>query len=139
MMKRCFCVLILSFIVLSCHNEPTSVDSSQAITLFGKWQWIASSGGLVGQIVTPLPNIRVIQTYTYDGIFSQSWNDTVQISSHFIIKRQKTIYSIDSLNVIVYQDSRLAKEVVVYLAADTLVLGDNFYDGFSSVYKRIYQ
>jgi hypothetical protein len=138
-MKTNYCVLILSLLVLSCHKEPTSVDNAQAITLTGKWQWIRSSGGIGGQTIIPPAGTVVIQTYSSDGVFSQSRNDTLQTTSHYSIKKQKTIYSTDSLDVIVYQDSTLTKQVILYLSVDTLSVGDNMYDGYGSIYKKIIQ
>jgi len=132
-------LLILSLLVLSCKKEPTSVDNTQAITLTGKWQWIRSSGGIGGGIIVPPISTVVIQTYTSEGVFSQSRNDTLLMTSHYGVIKQKTIYSIDSLDVVVYQDSTITKQVILYLSTDTLSVGDNMYDGYESVYRRISQ
>jgi hypothetical protein len=136
-MRINYFVLILSLLIISCQKEPTSVDNVRTITLSGKWQWISSSGGITGQTIIPPAGTIVIQTYTSDGVFSQSRNDTVQRTSHYSIKKQKSIYSADSLDVIIYQDSTLTKQVILYLSTDTLSVGDNMYDGYGSIYKRI--
>jgi hypothetical protein len=138
-MKTMYCVLILSLLALSCQKEPTSVDNTQTITLTGRWQWIRSSGGIGGEIIIPPTSTIVIQAYTSDGVFSESRNDTMKMTSRYSIIKQKTIYRSDSLNMIVYQDSTITKQVILYLSTDTLSLGDNMYDGYGSFYKRISQ
>jgi len=136
-MKTMYCVLIFSLLFLSCKKEPISVDTTQTITLTGNWQWIRSSGGIGGGIIVPSASTVVIQAYTSDGMFSESRNDTMKMTSRYSIKKQRTIYSADSLNMIDYQDSTITKQVILYLSTDTLGLGDNMYDGYETFYKRV--
>lgn len=86
---------------------------------------------------TPLIGNVVIHIYSSDEVFTVSRNDTLKISSHFIIKKQKSIYSVDSLDTIIYEDPTLSKQVIILLSKDILELGDNMYDGYCSTFIRI--
>jgi hypothetical protein len=134
-MKIRLCALILTSLVLSCNEELIGVDNSQTISILGKWQWVRSYGGVVG-IITPPPGTVIIHTYTSDGIFSVSRNDTIQIILGYSIEKQKSNYSNELHDFILFHDSMMVKQVIWYLSADTLCLGDDMRYCFSSIYIR---
>jgi hypothetical protein len=130
-------VFILSLLILSCSEEPAGIDNSKRVTINGKWLWVATSGGITGRIITPPPGTMVIHTYTSDGFFSIVRNDTLQKFVRYSIEKQKSNYSDDSLDVIIYHDSTIFKQVIEYLSVDTLSLSDHMIDGFGSLYIRV--
>jgi hypothetical protein len=129
--------VILSLLVFPSCGEPIGIDSPQHITIYGKWLWVATSGGITGRIITPPPGTMVIHTYTSDGFFSIVRNDTLQKFVRYSIEKQKSNYSDDSLDVIIYHDSTIFKQVIEYLSVDTLSLSDHMIDGFGSLYIRV--
>jgi hypothetical protein len=135
-MKAYFCVAVLSLLVLSCHNEPTSVEYSQTISLAGNWLWTSASGGLTGsQVITP--SNKIVLSFTSDGAYSLYRNDTLLNSSIYSVKKGKTIYSSDSMDVIIFRDTTIEKRVIFKLTIDSLELADNMYDGFGYSYIKI--
>ena len=120
-----------------CISNPLSGDGSQSVTLVGQWLWVQSSGGLQGKIITPPAGDRSTVRFTSDWKYYSYSHDTLKGSTSYSLIRDKTIYSRDSLDVIVFQDSSMPNLVVVQLTRDTLCLGDNMFDGFSSTFVRI--
>ena len=94
-------------------------------------------GGLQGKVVIPDPGVRSVLTFTSDGQCYRYLNDTLQLSCSYVVKKEKTIYSVDSLDVIIFQDSTELKKVIVQLTQDTLGLGDNMIDGYASTFIRV--
>jgi hypothetical protein len=131
-------VIVLIILANGCYSNPTNVQVSQASSkLEGGWLWKQSSGGIAGQIIIPSENQKVVLKFTSDGRYSQYRNDTLQYSSTYTIKKDKTIYSADSLDVIYFKEYLFEKLVILQLTKDSLELADNFYDGFGFTYIKI--
>lgn len=137
-MKTIFYVIVLIVLFLACNSNPIN-EQSEPITskLEGEWLWTQSMGGLTGQIIIAPENEKVILKFNSDGYYSQFRNDTLKYSSTYMIKKDRTIYSMDSLDVIFFKDYIFEKLVLFKLMDDTLEVADNFYDGFGSTYIKI--
>ncbi len=128
-------LVVLSLLALSCNNAPSSIDSSQPAALAGNWLWTGAIGGLTGnQVIRPLN--KTVVSFTGGGMFSVYQNDTLLRTSMYSVKKGKTIYSADSMNIILFQDTTIERRVIFKLTADSLELADNFYDGFGYTYIR---
>jgi hypothetical protein len=140
-------ILAFFFLVVSCTSNTIDLTraDSQSITLSGNWLWIESSGGLGYHVVTPTAGTRVTDTYEPDGHYFRYRNDTLIDSKTFVIRKKYSIVSNDSLDAIVFEDSRPEtlllpgySFIILKLTADSLCLGDNMYDGYSSLFVRFY-
>jgi hypothetical protein len=136
-MKQRIMIAIFSLLALNCHSNPTNTNSSSTTSLTGQWLWVSSSGGISGGVIIPSNNNKQTLLITSDSLFNEYRNDTLTFSDHFTITKEKTIYSVDSLNVIDFQTSRRFNLSVIRLAIDTLVLGDNIFDGYIYKYSKI--
>jgi hypothetical protein len=96
-----------------------------------------SSGGISGGVIKPSANNTWMLDITRDSIFKEYRNDTLTFSDTFKILRSKTIYSPDTLDVIDFQTSKRFNFTVIRLTLDTLLLGDNFIDGYSHNFSKI--
>ncbi len=108
----CFVFLVGFY---GCLSNPTDGGGSQSVTLVGQWLWVQSSGGIQGKIVTPPAGERSTVTFTSDGKYYSYLNDTLKHSTSYNVSRDKTIYSRDSLDVIVFQDSSMPNMAVIQL------------------------
>jgi hypothetical protein len=135
-MKIYFSAFILSLIVLACQNEPTGIDKPQYILIYGKWLWVQSSGGFGGQIITPPSGTKFIDTYTSSGFFYRSRNDTVMLTSRYRIETQEPGNK-RAYDLIIYDNTGMIGQAIMYLSPDTLRLCDTYFDGFSSLSIRV--
>lgn len=74
--------------------------------------------------------------FSPDGMYYSFRNDTITNQSKYSLKKQKSIYSGELLDFIVFE-SKADDEVIIKLSADSLVIGDNCFDGYISLYKRV--
>ena len=136
-MKNIRYIILLYLVLSSCHKDPTSIDGSlSSPSIVGSWLWLQTSGGYIGQIFAYSEGIRAVHTYTSDGLYIVTRNDTVLHTSHYSIIKLKTIYSKDFLDVIVYEDTDMENRVITYLSKDSLCLADNYRDGYCFLYER---
>jgi hypothetical protein len=110
--------------------EPTSVYS-----LYGKWNWLMSVGGIAGWTLTPPPIVRA--EYDRSGLFSYYSNDTLIATTTFIVRRERTFMSLDSSDVIHYRDSLRFVPQAFQIDNDTLKLTDLCIDCYGHAYRRI--
>jgi hypothetical protein len=102
----------------------------------GSWNWVNSSGGIMGETRTPgTVGYRIRIVFKQDGTYEEYRSDTLYLMTQYTIKREKTIYRSDSLDVIHYESGGVS--VIFPTFRNTLQLGDNWYDGYCSVYERI--
>jgi hypothetical protein len=134
-----FTIVLFCLVSLDCSKEeaPTAPTPTG---IYGSWNWIESTGGISGnQVLTPASvgySIRI--SFTTDGTFQRFRNDTLVGTSGYSISRQKTDFSTDSLDVIVFQDSaHFIRQFIYSASSDSLALGDLCYDCFSHVYTRM--
>ncbi|MEK7818205.1 MAG: hypothetical protein AAB255_00255 [Bacteroidota bacterium] len=138
-MKTIFISVVFSLTAFSCNSNPTDENISQSTssTLVGQWLWRQASGGLTGKVITPSANTRIIISFLADGRYSESRNDTLLVSSNYTIQKGKTIYSTDSLDVIVFQNTDIEKRVIFSITKDSLNVADNYYDGYGFIYTKV--
>ncbi|VAX28240.1 hypothetical protein MNBD_IGNAVI01-968 [hydrothermal vent metagenome] len=130
---------VLLIPILAACETPT--ETKKGNDIFGQWQLKVISGGFAGISDTlDISKDNYIISFKYGNKFSRYYNDTLTIEGKFKVKKAKTIFSSDSLNIIEYYDYsvniNIENDVIGYLANDTLIIGDNYVDGFSRLYKR---
>ncbi|MBI4547810.1 MAG: hypothetical protein HY707_07515 [Ignavibacteriae bacterium] len=128
---------------IHCHDTLTLVSPqglklilrALPIRLYGKWNWLFSVGGFAGHTLRPPPAVRV--EYYPNGSFFYYRSDTLVATTSFTIRREKTILSPDTLDVIHYLDSLRFLPQAFQVDRDTLRLTDVCIDCYYHVYERI--
>ena len=144
-MKQVITSLIAAFIFLSATcNKAMQVTDPNLKKIFGKWQWVESSGGFAGKIVTPQKagySLRL--QFSTDGIYLKYKNDSLVDRKKFSLSRQKSIHNNNEAWVVsftddtpVFNESPLPMSVS-FEGSDTLILNEEVYDGFQYKYLRI--
>jgi hypothetical protein len=131
--------VIVLFLSCSVSSDSSSiVDESPP--LFGSWNWVESSGGIAGMVETPSTtgHTRSLQ-FEKNGIYRQYTDSLLSISSTFSVKKDRTIFSQDSLPCLVIAEQpahTILPQAILKLTTDSLLLAENVYDGFSHLCLR---
>ena len=121
----CFCFLF------ACSQG----DNSNSKLLKGEWRWASSGGGIAGEVLTPQTEGHSAKL-VFDGKQATFYRNNNQVgNSKYQLQKRKSIYFEENKDFIVYDKKRMP-DVIIYLVPDTLVLGDNLFDGYTSVYIR---
>jgi hypothetical protein len=113
-------------------NEPT-VDISK---IYGKWDWIGSSGGFAGSAYTPKSEhqTRMLNITSDNNIYSYT-NGSLVTQKQFTVGKSKSYLTGDTAYIIHYTPASF-DDVILKAKNDTLVLANDGADGFTSGYIR---
>lgn len=106
-------------------------------TIYGSWKWAESSGGLLGNTLTPenINSSRKI-VFTKDHVYMFYVKDSLALRQNYQIQNEKTIFSFESQPVL--RISGLSKtQSILMTGKDTLRLKDNVYDGYVHLYVKM--
>jgi hypothetical protein len=132
MTKLSFLLIISMIFVFSCTKEDISTNHS----LTGEWQWVSSSGGITGKTITPTTaGFERKLVFTSKSKYSQYKNDELEKSGTFEIVRAKSIYKVELVDFIKFDDGTMS--VIQEISSNDLSLADNKFDGYGETYKRI--
>jgi hypothetical protein len=143
-MKLQLALLSLSFFLLAqkCSNEIT-LPNPELKKIFGKWEWIQTSGGFAGKIITPAKaGYSEEIEFTKEGLFMEYKNGKLQDKKKFSITVGKSILQKDSAYIISFStvDSSfiraIEKQSVSFKGSDTLQLNEECNDCFATVWVR---
>jgi hypothetical protein len=133
MKKLTFLLIIGSFLAFSCTKEEVTANGS---TITGEWQWIMSTGGIAGTTITPASaGYKRKLVLSSDFKYYRYKNDVLEKSGTFEIVKAQSIYKVELVDFIKYDDDTMS--VIESVTTDKLLLADNFYDGFGETFKRI--
>ncbi len=122
--------------VWSCSDEmDLDLAGQSASTIYGKWNWLVSTGGIAGHTLMPPPVVRF--EYVHNGLFFYNRNDTLVATTTFLIRREKTFSSTDTCDVIHYRDSMQFVPQAFRVDNDTLKLSDLCIDCYNHAYRRM--
>jgi len=112
--------------------------------IFGKWQWIESSGGFAGKATTPSKEGYIARIeFSNEYMYQLYRNDTLIDRRKFIFSKDKSIHRDKQVWIISFaQDTTLEygpplPMEVLFQGEDTLMLKEKVYDGFSYTYVRM--
>ena len=137
---------ILIFIVallglISCKKE-INVPKEDYKKLFGKWEWVYSTGGLAGGVITPeTENYNLEIEYKKNGIYKE-FKDGKRIEKFtFHFEKAESIFSSGEDYLIFYSKGKFSKKGVMYhsfnfIGNDTLLLNEECYDCYGNLYVR---
>ncbi len=131
--------IILPLVCFSGCSEKSPTESENH-ELYGHWAWQNSIGGFSGHdTITPasVGFTKKVQ-FTQDGVFREFRSDSLYGTSRFTIVSEKTIFSLDSLPVVHFQDSaRFPAQVLWRVTRDSLELGDTHVEPYGHYFTRI--
>ncbi len=131
-------VLALVFIAGMSACKTSQLDANIGFDkkmLSGRWEWQSSTGGFAGNTITPEKEGYTQSLRFSDNKVALYKNDSLKWETGYSITRGSSIYSQEKANLIKYDNGYLPK-VILKVSQDSLVLADNVYDGYSSLYLR---
>lgn len=119
----------------------TATENQKENDLYGTWQLKIISGGFAGISDTlNTSEDNSVVSFHEDNSFSFFHNDSLNLEGKYLVKQDEVIFSSEKQDVIVYydynSDINLENDAVYYLSTDTLVLADNYVDGFVRLYTK---
>lgn len=135
----------LALIAAGCRKKVEMPDA-QMEKLLGKWEWIATSGGISGSSSTPASEGHSRQAEFTNKGFYYTYEDNHQLyKMTFKVTKEMSNNTMEEAFLLKAKDRQgiaKTKEVMVaktieFEGNDTLVLTDNCVDCYREVYKRI--
>jgi hypothetical protein len=132
-MKGSFFILVLFTLISSggCLKKDCP-GSQEHSSLYDKWHWVQTSGGIAGYLYKAKPDSNVILNLSSMGTFERSLNGQVTPSGTFQLGTAADRYG-NQQPIITFGAS-----IPLYyeIRNDSLMTTDGLDDGFSSIYIR---
>ena len=134
-MIRFFChFLAISALLLLTNCKKIEAPNAEAAKIFGKWAYKGNSGGFSGAGGSTRFAEGSVAEFTNSGHFNVFLGSNVVSSRNFSLEMKPSIFSQDPRPALVYTNG----DYEVYeVNGDQLVISDNFYDGYSYVFKKL--
>ena len=140
MKSKLLFVALITAILVSCakdrtNTKPTSLDVPSS--LIAKWNWNYSTGGYAGITYTPVSTgeVRRIE-FAADYNYKYYVNDILKSEDKFEIQKLISITNHDSTLMIIMKNLWPIQSFS-FRSSDTLILFEEYYDGFEHHYTRI--
>ena len=138
-------ILFLSMLFISpTCNKELQLPNPELKKIFGRWQWVETSGGFAGKTITPLKaGYQEEITFNSEGIFQEFKDGKLQDKKRFSIEAGKSILQEDSAYIISFSTidtsfgRAIQKQSVIFKGSDTLLLNEECNDCFNSVWVRM--
>ncbi len=135
--------LLFLLVLFSCKKDMVLPESSLS-TIFGKWNWVSSSGGFAGLVVTPKTvGFEKSLEFNKDGTFKLFENQEKVGRGTYRFAKRHSNFSNDSAFILIMAYHSLNNEptnampmVVQFPLEKTLFLIEECSDCFSHVYKK---
>jgi hypothetical protein len=128
-----YLVSIPLYLLFSSCDEPAPTDEA---TLIGKWQWLETTGGIDGVVITPETSGKTESLVFSNDSLRIYQNDTLAGSFHYSTELESTIFSEEPMTVLRIPSFSSEPEVII-IKVDTLRLADNFVDGMIKTYLKL--
>ncbi len=129
-MKKFLFLLLVSLFILGCSNDD---DQNSSLNLIGTWDWVRSSGGFAGEIITPESTgttmTLIITNTTITRIID---NDLVASENPYTIEITETMSG--ELREMLIEGDAFGQ--IISLDGDSLILTGDCNDCFISEYVR---
>ena len=134
---KIFLFVLTAYLITDCESYPINPAPAK-YQLVGEWLWLSRTGGITGGTITPNEGTKQTIKFSPDSLYSVYSNDSLIYRYNFNMQKKRTIYSVDSLDVICFQSMSMSgQRVILRLTYDTLMLGDNLVDGYTYLYKKV--
>jgi hypothetical protein len=118
-------------------------QTNQTKLLIGKWNWIESSGGFGGGVLTPKTEAYTINIeFTKKNIFKSYKDGVFNMQSNVKFNIGKSIYSSELKTIITYyrgkeRDMSIMNDSFEFTGKDTLILKQECNDCYTRTFVRI--
>jgi len=135
-------IVILFVLIFGLQFEGTA-QKSILKKLSGKWNWIETSGGFSGDIVTPKSQGYSIQMeFTKKGIFKSFKDNVFNLEMTYKLEKGKSIYSTEEKYIIHYigangKNNGMIDDSFEFRSKDTLVLKQECPDCYTRVFVKM--
>jgi len=128
--------IIIAVSSFSCSTKSIAVDKNP--TLIGTWNWTQRQGGFAGKTETAQGSEKTgVLHFKNDHQYSFSENDKLVSEGEYSIIEKKSIYNHAMTQAIHFSDDARQDQLIQSLSADSLILADNNFDGYTNTYVRI--
>lgn len=133
----------LIIVFLSLIPLAFNAQSNQTKWLVGKWNWIESSGGFGGGVLTPKSEAYTIHIeFTKKNIFKSYKDGVFNMQSNLKFNIGKSIYTAEPTTIISYyrgkeKDMSMMNDSFEFKGKDTLILKQECHDCYTRTFVRI--
>lgn len=127
--------MALLFAAACKRGDDLGPERSDINNIYGKWNWVQSSGGIAGTTITPKSEGYVgTLEITNDNTFSTYHNSILQFHDSFTLSKD-TSKNTNYAGFVTFKTNGTTN-LVKRATRDTLIIGDDFADGFTALYVR---
>lgn len=118
-------------------------QQKQLKLLVGKWNWIESSGGIAGDVLTPkTESYNIMVEFTKKNTFKSFKDSQFNMESNLKFIKSKSIYSTEPTTLITYyrgkeKDLSMMNDSFEFKGKDTLILKQECHDCYTRTFVRI--
>ncbi|MFO0357026.1 MAG: hypothetical protein ACK50A_08735 [Sphingobacteriaceae bacterium] len=133
-------LIVLAFVLFQTFSFA---QKNKTNLLVGKWEWIESSGGFGGGILTPKTEAYTIRVeFTKKNIFKSYKDGLFNMQSNLKFISGKSIYSAEPTTIITYyrgkeKDLSMMNDSFEFKGKDTLILKQECHDCYTRTFVRI--
>lgn len=120
--------VFITLLLLSCDSN----DSAESL-LNGKWNWISSSGGIVGKTMTPASENKTIVLEFYNSIMTKYENGNLVSEDPFSVETRESIMGGERKMIIIDNSENQSFEII----GKKLYLSDECYDCYQYEYELV--
>ena len=140
MRSKLLFIAFISLILGSCTKDTTKINPKSIeipAALIAKWNWIYSDGGIGGVTYTP-QSTGEVRTIEFDANNNYKYylNDILKTECKFDIVKLISITNHDSIPTLI-MNAWPGHQSICFHSSDTLILFEEYYDGFEHHYTRI--
>src|SRR5689334_18447118 len=130
-MKYTVTLALAAFVLLSSKcKKDIEVPSAELKKIFGKWEWVSSTGGFAGKTITPASaGYQVRLEFNSNGAYKRYKNNSLEDQRNFSFQQETSTYNHQTVWAVSFSGSPLSM-LVDFSGNDTLLLNDNAYDGY---------
>lgn len=128
--KKMIGILFIGIIISSCSSDDDSSNTTS--NLVGTWDWVRSSGGITGEIITPASTDSTMKLEITNTMIKRYINDDLIFENRYTIEIRETM-SGEPREMIV--ESNGSREIID-LERSTLTLTGDCSDCFISDYEK---
>lgn len=120
--------VFITLLLLSCNS-----DESAENLLNGKWNWVSSSGGIVGKTMTPASENKTIVLEFYNSIMTKYENGNLVSEDPFSVETRESIMGGQRKMIIIDNSEAQSFEII----GKKLYLSDECYDCYQYEYELV--
>ena len=120
--------VFITLLLLSCNS-----DESAENLLNGKWNWVSSSGGIVGKTMTPASENKTIVLEFYNSIMTKYENGNLVSEDPFSVETRESIMGGERKMIIIDNSEAQSFEII----GEKLYLSDECYDCYQYEYELV--